>query len=371
MHSVLFHISPPTRLYELVDLRVTDILSICNPLVQLDISYSLIALTSKTPTEDDVSFFWEQISGTPVLELVSETSPRPAVLLSSDILDDVVFKLYIDKDTEYEQSITTTIFRTPTTTATPLPLNNEFTLLPYESKSLQVNAPKYVGLPLLNDLRKININVVPELGNLKTTQITDAQNIEEFTVIINNPLNLKTNKHKVNKIEARNPLNGQLLAASNFKENLINIPKNTVNFYLSFEVILNFYNDLIPNKTIFFNDNQVRNSYFSQYTQELKYKTIYVTESMFITNKQDKNNINSTNELLTSLPQTLLNITNLRTIQLNIPAINNVNIVKQVFKPIFLLVLTGNLKTIKLTNQTNNLPISLNITRLSGITIGG
>jgi hypothetical protein len=368
MHSVLFHLSAASRLYEVQNLRIKDILSICNPLVQIRITYDLIQLSAYPVTEADVRFTWEQVSGTTVLDINDTDSAEPFILLDGAIIDDVVFKLYIDKGSEYEQSVEMTIYRTPTSVA----VTNTIGLLSMGTgnQSLAVNGTSYASKAAIRHLKHTKVAVWPRIDLLSNSTVYTELNLPDYSVVVDYPSIYTMSGHRVIGLQALHPITGVVIASTTH-DTIINIPVTTTVFYLNMVVELNYYNDAIQTETVNLSDNNVHSTYYKQYLREQSNKALYITEGV----STEQNIALSTSKgsdvaLAVSLPVIKTYTEEAATSGLALPSTSLLVTTKLQFQPVSKLVEElGSVVTLIVVQKIQE-PDKV-LTRFNGISIGG
>lgn len=374
MHSVLFHFPFSPRLYEITSLTIPDVLSICNPLFQIRIDYTLIELTSFLVTENLIAFEWEQTSGTPAIELSGVNTSTLTVLASSDVLDDLTFRLYIDRGTEFEVFADMTVFRTPTSVLKMVKFpNKEIGTSPL--RKLGTN-----GIDLNNNIRtkgyiEYDLTVLPDvLAGLNQSSSQNLANSEFNTVVINYNEVLRIDEYEVLNIQAVSPLTGEIVAASNMYRDLINIPKDLNSFYLIFEIRATRVNKIdgrIYTENIIFSDGKITKNYTTplKNTKQINLSITQPTSNFlgFVTDRSIINNFIK-EEIL---PASVRIIESKTTVVFTNQISTYTNEQRTLLKPILLdsLVDTRNSPTGVVANKTTL--TNLVLTRLNGISIGG
>lgn len=305
MHSTVFHFPFSKLSYLITSLSAPDVLSICNPVFQLRAEYTYLQLSNNPVRDEDINWEWIQISGSTPLDFVNTNTRTPTVIADPNIVNDAVFRVYIDRGSDTEWFADMTVYRTPTENATTVLKSDIDNLF---RSSLAVNGQSYDNSFVRSLISPTDVTTLPSIlttfdNNDKGILSTDNAT---FTAVISYPKSLYTGGHKIESISAYDPNTGALIASTNYKSNIIEIPLNVSVFYLTFDVSLNYFNPKLPTKRVFISDTKVRSSYLKQYTKEIRQLHLYVTEG--IASKVSKELVNSLgyNQIKNvSLPQSL------------------------------------------------------------------
>lgn len=375
MHSVLFHFPFSPRLYEITSLTAPDVLSICNPLFQIRADYTFIQLTRFPVDESLISFEWEQTSGTTAIELSGVNTPVLTVLASSDVLDDLTFRVYIDRGTEFEVFADVTAFRTPTST---------LKMVKFENIELGVSPLKRLGtngVDFSNNIRTkgyidYKIVILPDVLNGLNKEYSENLIDSEFnTVVISYKDAARIAEYEVLNLQVINPLTGEIVAASNMYRDFINIPKNLNSFYLVFEIQATRFNTVTGQtykEKIVFSDSKITKNYVTPFPNLEKQINLSITQPSglfkgFVANSDSVNNFFK-EEIL---PASVRIIQSKAQIEFATVPTAFTNRQKVVFSPIVLdsMLDTKNSPDGLVPNKTDITNIIL--TRLNGISIGG
>lgn len=367
MHSCIYHFPFTPRLYQIDSLKVNDILSICNPIFQISVEVDFTPLSSLPVTEADLDVEWVQLSGPEPLEFQTSTTLEPGVIASSDDIQDMQFRLYIDKGTDYEIYVDMWVYRTPTENfkAVPSKLNTVDRVGLLGAYGSLPTAPSWLSAMVFSD-----VATVPDLNSTYTGGGgEEAANMSVYSAVVSNTKNLLACGHRVTGLYAYDPDTGALLASTT-RSSIINIPLNATSFYLVAEVTLNYYTD-IPSKKVLVADTQVRASYIAQYERDLTVKSLYVTEGIYNTLTTNLNKATAHNKAVDiSLPQVLSFIEQQQARNVNLNGTNTGNFIKQTYSSAALSAPDETLAP-KATNTNEGGLYNYTLDRFLGISIGG
>jgi hypothetical protein len=370
MHSSVFHFPFLPLFYQITSLSAPDILSICNPVFQLRADYTFIQLSSRVVTESDINFEWEVISGATPLDFINTDTSTPTVIADPAVVIDTVFKVYVDRGTDNEWSTEMTAFRTPTENATSILKSDTTTLI---KTGLIVNGQSFDNSFRNNSVSPKDVTCIPSILSTftKGTEVIASTENESFTAMISYRSNFYKAGHKIESISAYEPNTGNLIAATNFTSNTIEIPLNVSVFYLTFDVSLNYFNPKLPTKRVFISDEKVRSSYLREYQKEAQQLHLYVTEGIAPKITKGLSSSNNYNQIVDlSLPQSLAFLVNASLINKELSSKSSYNLQKTTFRPVSITIPTQLASNVS-KNLSVNTVTNYVLTRLSGISIGG
>lgn len=370
MHNAVFHKYNKQRKYLPLWLRAEDVHSICSLSFQLRIDYAVKQLTSIPVTESDIRFTWVQISGVEPLEFSDYHAAEPFIVLNPDVVEDMLFKVYIDKDESTELVADVWIYRTPTEKT----LQYVEKIVTSTPQGLTVNNNPAESIPSV--IKNLFPDDVSISENLRNGEALVQEDIVSFTVIAERKEPASTNiGAEILSFEVYDTVTDGLIGLNTTGELAAVIPKEVSTVYL--KIKLSVYNNIsgavpkiytITSKKVY--STPVR--YFNDTENALR---LYAQESTKQLLNSDVTYYTSVNKTYTIPPR--LRIENIEPLPELVgytewqPRISAVNLTKVTFLP-KLLEVTDEVKAFNAQLAINIKAGSKNtITRYNVIIIGG
>lgn len=224
----------PTR-YRPLWLRTENINAICSFIFQLKVDYAIRQLTAIPVPIEEIDFTWEQLEGSPPLEVSDWNVAQPIVTLNPELKDDLKFRVYMDKGKKTEMSADLWIYRTPTEFShTRIELDMVEYDLPLKVKSGEYSVKPALKPYLPNEIElDYGYEIAP--GVLADNYSFDEINV--YTAHFNYGGIYDTTRSVVNYIDIFDASTGNLVSRSSDPNN-VNIPLTVKVFYYAINVTL-------------------------------------------------------------------------------------------------------------------------------------